>query len=306
MHRKTPEEVAFLKEIIPGHTYEETLDMFEERFGHRLSKPSLTTWACDNGIKAGTTSKMRRYTDEEREFLDGYVPGHTRKEITDAFNERFEPAITITQVTSYTKNNKLSTGLTGYYEQGHVPANKGTKGMTGANSASFGPGHVPGNLRPVGSERTSKGYIYIKVRDTIPEGGDWRDLWKMKHRVLWEKEKGPIPEGSLVVFINGDRADVRIENLMIVTKSQHAIMNKFGVRGCCEESMRTGKLIADIESKTYRLRKLEFGPLKEMEANKDDKRHGTSTGYQYGCRCERCCSANRIYQFNARQRRRQG
>lgn len=30
---------------------------------------------------------------------------------------------------------------------------------------------------------------------------------------------------------------------------------------------------------------------KEMEANERDKRHGTSKGYFYGCRCDRCKAA---------------
>ena len=31
--------------------------------------------------------------------------------------------------------------------------------------------------------------------------------------------------------------------------------------------------------------------LAEMTADKRDKRHGTHTGYQYGCRCEDCKKA---------------
>lgn len=28
--------------------------------------------------------------------------------------------------------------------------------------------------------------------------------------------------------------------------------------------------------------------LAELEADENDRRHGTQTGYAYGCRCERC------------------
>lgn len=33
--------------------------------------------------------------------------------------------------------------------------------------------------------------------------------------------------------------------------------------------------------------------LEEMEENPEDPRHGTLTGYAYGCRCERCVAAKR-------------
>lgn len=34
--------------------------------------------------------------------------------------------------------------------------------------------------------------------------------------------------------------------------------------------------------------------LAEMQANPDDHRHGTLTGYSYGCKCVRCAEARRI------------
>lgn len=35
--------------------------------------------------------------------------------------------------------------------------------------------------------------------------------------------------------------------------------------------------------------------LAALNANPDDRRHGTTTGYGYGCRCERCREANHAY-----------
>lgn len=32
-----------------------------------------------------------------------------------------------------------------------------------------------------------------------------------------------------------------------------------------------------------------------LESNPDDPQHGTRTGYNYGCRCERCSEASRTY-----------
>ena len=35
--------------------------------------------------------------------------------------------------------------------------------------------------------------------------------------------------------------------------------------------------------------------LKQMQEDPTDKRHGTATGYNYGCRCEKCLMVGRLY-----------
>lgn len=42
----------------------------------------------------------------------------------------------------------------------------------------------------------------------------------------------------------------------------------------------------------------------QMHGNSEDPRHGTTTGYRYGCRCERCTAARMAYQEEYRARKR--
>lgn len=50
------------------------------------------------------------------------------------------------------------------------------------------------------------------------------------HRCVWQAFNGPIPEGLEVNHKNGQRADNRLENLELVTKSGNAL-HKFHVNG---------------------------------------------------------------------------
>lgn len=52
----------------------------------------------------------------------------------------------------------------------------------------------------------------------------------MAHRVIWELLNGPIPEGLVIDHINMDRADNKITNLRLATKSQNN-MNSEGHGG---------------------------------------------------------------------------
>ena len=45
--------------------------------------------------------------------------------------------------------------------------------------------------------------------------------------------------------------------------------------------------------------------LAELAADPDDRRHGTQTGYAYGCRCERCLEAGREHNRKYAERRKE-
>ena len=42
-----------------------------------------------------------------------------------------------------------------------------------------------------------------------------------KHRLVWHENFGEIPEGKVVHHINGNKLDNRIENLELLTRSEH-------------------------------------------------------------------------------------
>lgn len=102
------------------------------------------------------------------------------------------------------------------FQNGHTPANKGKKMdaelYDRLKPSMYQKGHVPTNYRPIGSERVNRdGYIEVKVADP--------GIWKLKHRVVWEKAHGEIPVGCNVQFKNGNSQDVRLENLYLISRA---------------------------------------------------------------------------------------
>ena len=101
------------------------------------------------------------------------------------------------------------------FKNGNIPANKGKKMSqevyAKVSRTIFKPGNIPANHRKVGSERINKdGYVEIKVTEP--------NRWVLKHRLVWEETYGPIPRGCNIQFRNGNRKDVRIENLYIIDR----------------------------------------------------------------------------------------
>ena len=192
-----------------------------------------------------------RYTQEERDFLRKFIPGHTLKEIVAEYNARFEDQITESRVKGYMANHKLNNGLTGRFKKGHIPANKGTHPPTRGRMAEtqFKRGHLPHNTKPIGYERISKdGYTEVKVK-MRPSNPKCNDNFKLKHRLVWEKEYGPIPEGHIVIFLDGDKGNFDISNLALISRDEHAQMAKQGLRSTIPEVTKTGVLIAKLSIK---------------------------------------------------------
>jgi hypothetical protein len=56
-----------------------------------------------------------------------------------------------------------------------------------------------------------------------------------EHRILWEKEYGPIKKGYELHHINGDGKDNHLENLLLVTRSEHMIIHLAKGKVCSVE-----------------------------------------------------------------------
>ena len=103
------------------------------------------------------------------------------------------------------------------FKKGSVPPNKGKKMSPEVyekvKETMFKKGNSPVNHREVGSERINvDGYIETKVAEP--------NVWRLKHRIIWEQYNGVIPAGYNVQFKNHNTQDCRIENLYIISHAE--------------------------------------------------------------------------------------
>lgn len=120
-------------------------------------------------------------------------------------------------------------GVCYQFKPGQVPHNKGLRHPPGwapgrMAETQFKPGQLFGRAEelraPVGSEVVqSDGYRKRKVRDDAPPGQS-RQNWAFVHVLVWEAAHGPVPDGHAVVFRNGNKADIHIDNLELITRAE--------------------------------------------------------------------------------------
>ena len=197
--------------------------------------------------------KKTKWTEEVIQFMIENYKGKDNIELAELLNERFNLNTNGDRVCNVKANLKrregidLTTGINrGGFTKGHIPFNKGKKGLQKANITSFKKGNIPPNKRPVGSERINvDGYIEIKTKEP--------NTWELKHRVIYRDHYGDIPKGYNVIFLDGNRQNVDINNLKLVNKAENLIMNRNKLYSNDKEITNTGTIIAKLIDKTNKL-----------------------------------------------------
>lgn len=162
-------------------------------------------------------------------------------------NERFGLTLTCQQIKGQKRRFKLNSGLDGRFKKGCKPNHCFKKGERNGIETEYKKGDIPKNWVPVGTERArSDGYVYVKVSDI--RGVKYPHLinWKQKHIIVWEEAYGPVPEGSCIIFLDGNKTNVDLNNLACITESQRLIMNKKGLIYDDPELTKTGIAVARL------------------------------------------------------------
>lgn len=246
--KKYPEEVKdFIRQHIEGRSNKELAGLVNEVFGTDFTENTLRCFNANYSIhrknrKGYIKLERKVFPDGIRKFIHDNHVGRGPKEMAWLVNETFGSSYTRKQMKDYYGNNGLNSGLTGHFENGHVPVNKGKKwdeymkpeAQEKARKTSFRKGNVPENLLPLGTIMdTRDGYKIIKVS---MKGSRW-EMWKLLHRKVWEEHNGPIPEGNIIIFKDGNSGNCDIDNLVMVTRKENAWLNKRGLR--FEDSEKT-------------------------------------------------------------------
>ncbi len=119
-------------------------------------------------------------------------------------------------------------GASGRFKPGHKPWNTGVMGLPARGRTRdflFTKGRMPKQWVPIGTEVVTKdGYVKRKVSDGGPAGESAKN-WRLVQRLIWEEHNGPIPRGHLVVFKDGDKQNLSIENLELIDRRELARRN---------------------------------------------------------------------------------
>lgn len=182
-------------------------------------------------------SKKFYPTNEQKDFIFKNYKGISNRDLTEMFNQEFGMELKIDKIKNFKSRNKLDSGLTGYFEKGQAPLNKGKKwddyvskeGQVNSRKTTFKKGRVPLHTKPIGSCYVDcDGYLYVKVRDKGTRYG-MNGKWQQYHHLVWIDAYGPIPKGKVVMFLDRNKSNFDIDNLKLVSRKELSMINKYEI-----------------------------------------------------------------------------
>ena len=206
-------EQAWLREHYADGTIYDTLDAFEAEFGWRPGKRTLYMRAHALGLRklrqdpefrgrrAETIIRWSCEPEMEAWMLEN-DGGRPHEDVASAFYERFGIWLTRGQINIFRARHGLQ-----------------TKEGAGGRPA-----------RPIGYERRTKGGILVKVAEkaTVPMS---KDNWRFKHHIAYEEAWGPIPEGYVVMAVDGDSCNCDPDNLVAMPRRTMGAVNQLRGEG---------------------------------------------------------------------------
>lgn len=114
-------------------------------------------------------------------------------------------------------------------------------------------------LKPLGTERIDKdGYVRV-----ITESGE-----KMKHRLVWESENPPAKPDEIIIFIDGDKTNICLDNMVLIKRKYIGAINEFfgGIANVKPQLQKTALLsiMTYVEARERALKAKKIKPKKDV------------------------------------------
>lgn len=245
IYRYPPEVHDFVKANAPKMRDSMLADECNKALGTHFTASSMKAFRGNHGYRNGKKQWTKeeywkyqtRYPQGMYEFIRDNSWGVSSKEMAEMANAKFGTKWTATGMKQFRQRHGIKSGVTGWYQKGHPPGTKGKtieeickhdpEKLARVRSTQFKKGDRPLNEMSIGTIVTnSQGYL---IRKKQMEGGQW-DRWEFLHRAVWEEHNGPVPEGMIVMFKDGNKQNCDLGNLLLVSRGELATMAKKGLR----------------------------------------------------------------------------
>jgi hypothetical protein len=215
-------------------TAQEMADEFNAVFGTHKTKSSIwhKAFRLTNQRLSDEPRTRLDYTPEMIERIKEIVPLWSYKKCAEMMTEEFGYKFTSSMIEH--KANRL----------GIKKPNNGFNNLDPRLPSInwFMKGRPSLNTKPVGTEtvmtdKNGRVSVAVKIAD---------NEWEYKHRLIYKQHYGEIPENGYIIFADGNQLNFDIDNLVLVSRAEHAVMNRKNLRFNDTDLTKTGLNIAKL------------------------------------------------------------
>ena len=184
-------------------------------------------------------NKRHKWTNTELNYLRELAKeGKYIFEIAELMTDKFNCEFRKSQIKSIMAKYKITNNMKSKNPKGIETWNKGLK---------MGNAHIH-NLKNIGYEYVnSEGVITMKVDNPV--------RWVHKHRYIYEQAFGEIPKDKVLIFLDGNKQNLNLDNLYLISKRQLLSMNQNKLFYNNAELTKVGSNIASLMLKINEVNK---------------------------------------------------
>lgn len=166
--------------------------------------------------------KFDSLTDVQIDFIRG-LDGKPRKEAVSAFNLAYGLCVPLNTFKTWAQRLRVKASGTGRFDGTQVPWAKGLgkeqfweRYSEESKQKMLSAPREANKTAKIGDVHIKAGIPYITISLDYSKPFDQRRV--PLRRAVWEKHYGEIPPDKMVIHLNGNALDCRIENLVIIPK----------------------------------------------------------------------------------------
>jgi hypothetical protein len=229
-HQYTQEQIDFLFKHGGQTTRRELTKLFNDRFGTDCTVSGIRTVCKRRKVPC---IERNFYSEVELEWLKENSGLMSREELAKAYNERFgEESRSKAAIKSITKKHKWFAPTDGRFKKGHnitwtkgrsaeeikehMGEEKYNKMIENLLRIKYQKGDV--YQRKIGNEHVP--YVIVSTERNIPIA----KRCVPQTRYVWEKHNGKLPDGYMIIHLDGDNKNNSIENLEAVSYSENGYL----------------------------------------------------------------------------------
>ena len=216
-------------------TVQELTDEFNATFGTNKTKSSIwhKAFRLTNQRLSNEPRTRLDYTPEIIERIKEIVPLWSYKKCAEMMSEEFNYNFTSSMIEH--KANRL----------GVRKPNNGANNLDPRSPIInwFMKGRPSLNTKAVGTEtvmRDKDGRIFVMVKIGMA------NKWEFKHRLVYKQHYGEIPDGYMINFADGNHLNFDPDNLILVSKSENIMLNKYKLRFNDKDLTKTGLTLSKL------------------------------------------------------------